>query len=233
MFRPSTASPAPVQPPAFNPRQVFRSLLPTVILPLALYQLLPSRGVPTVPALTATAVFPLGATVLDWVRTRRLNVVGVVVLVFIILGVATSLLSDDPRFFLIKESFATGAWALLCFGSLLLAPRPLLFYFSRQFVSGGDPQAAARFDALWQYPAFRFYQRIVTVVWGCAYLVEAILRLALSFLLPISLFLVASPLMGIGVTIALIAWTVSYGRRLARRRRGAELQPTADPLGDT
>jgi hypothetical protein len=206
--------------PRFRLRGMLVTYLPTLVLPVVLYQVLIGRGVATIPALTATAIFPLGSVLFDWARTRRLNVLGVLVLLFIVVGVVTSVLSGDPRFYLIKESFLTGTWALLCFGSLLL-PRPPRFYFARDFVSAGNPEAAARFDGLWAYPTFRCSQRLVTIVWGVAFLAEALLRLALSFILPVPVFLVVSPAVGTAVTIGLIAWSVAYGRRTAERGQAA------------
>jgi hypothetical protein len=72
----------------------------------------------------------------------------------------------------------------------------------------------------------------MTLVWGIGYLCEAAVRIALSFALPIPVFLIVSPVLSITVTMALISWTLAYARRSARR--GAEspaaMQGTA-PVG--
>ena len=60
----------------------------------------------------------------------------------------------------------------------------------------------------------------MTTVWGVAYVVEASIRVVLSFVLSIPVFLIFSPVMAFGVTIALITWTLAYARRSAQR--GAE-----------
>jgi hypothetical protein len=138
------------------------------------------------------------------------------------LGLLTTLISGSPRFFLIKESFLTGFFGLVFLGSLLLS-RPLSFYLGRQFVSGGDPSRAAWFEGLWQYPSFRSSQRLIALVWGVGLLSEALISLGLVFILPTPTFLVISPLMVMGVTVGLIIWTMSYGRRRgAAARREAE-----------
>ena len=104
----------------------------------------------------------------------------------------------------------------LCLISLL-APKPLMFYFGRQFAGAGDPVRIAAYEDLWQYPNFRNVQRNLTVVWGIGYVAEALVRVALTFVLPIPVFLIVSPLMALGVTIALITWTMAYARRASRR----------------
>ncbi len=219
--------------PAFSPpstRSLLRSLAPSLLInavfPYLLYQYLTDQQVTTVNALNATAVFPLAGIALGWLRTRRLDFIGVIVLIFIVLGLLTSLISGSPRLFLIKESFLTGLFGLVFLGSLLLA-RPLSFYLGRQFVSGGDPSRAAWFEGLWQYSSFRSTQRLIALVWGVGLLSEALIRVGLVFVLPIPAFLAISPLMSMVVTVGLIIWTMSYGRRRGvAARREAEKKRT-------
>ena len=208
--------------PAFNQpstRTLLRTLAPSLlinaVLPFVLYRYLTGHDVSTVSALSATAIFPVAGTALGWIRTRRLDMIGVISLFFIALGLATSFVSGSPLFFLVKESFLTGLFGLAYLASLLL-PRPLMFYLSRQFVSGSDPTRAAQFENRWQHqPSFRSRQRLITVVWGCVLIVEALIRLALAFILPIPLFLVVSPVIAYVVITGLIIWSISYARRHA------------------
>lgn len=201
-----------------------RGLLPSLVIngaaPFIAYQVFTSNGVGTLQALTWSAVFPVIGIVWGIARTRSADMIGLISLAFIVVGIMTSLISGDPRFILIKESLLTAVFGLLCLVSLVVLPRPLMFYFGRQFSSAGDPTRAAAFDAMWQYERFRSVNRNMTLVWGVGYLVEATARVALSFALPISLFLILSPVLAIGVTIALFSWTLSYARRSARE--GAE-----------
>ena len=209
--------------PASGQRMNARGLLPSLLVnagaPFVAYQVLTGNGTGSAQALTVSAVFPIFGIAWGFARTRRADMIGLVSLAFIVAGVATSLISGDPRFILIKESLLTGVFGLVCLVSLLL-PRPLMFYFGRQFAGGGDPARAAAFEAMWQYEAFRAVNRNMTVVWGVVYLLESSVRVVLSFVVPIPVFLVVSPILALGVTIALISWTMAYARRSARR--GAE-----------
>jgi len=199
------------------------SLLVNAVAPFAAYQVLTSLGVSSVPALASSAVFPVLGIGWSFARTRRPDIIGVVSLTFILVGVAASLLSGDPRFVLVKDSLMTGLFGLLCLGSLVVVPRPLMFYFGRQFSSAGDPARAAAFESMWQYPRFRAAIRLMTIVWGVGYVAEALVRVGLSFFLPIPVFLIISPLLAFGVTIGLISWTITYARTRTRRR-AAELR---------
>src|ERR1019366_2173522 len=90
----------------------FRAMLPDLVidgaLPAIAYQILSRHGVAAVPALTAGAIFPAANIIPKFVATRRLDLIGAIVLVFIAIGVASSLLSGSVIFILIKESFITG-----------------------------------------------------------------------------------------------------------------------------
>jgi len=202
------------------------SIVVSGVLPFIAYQVLTGRGVDSFHALVWTAVFPIAGVAWSWIRTRHLDGIGSISLIFIVLGLATSLISGDARFFLIKESFLTGLFGAVCLGSLLL-PRPLMFYLGRQFASGGDPARAAYFTSLWQYEQFRHSQRLITAVWGLGFVAEALVRVALTFVLAIPVFLVVSPIIAYGTTLALIAWTMTYARRAAKRGEEARVAQAA------
>lgn len=197
-------------------RAIFTSVVLYAALPYGLYQLLTSRGIPSTPALALTAVFPLVGTLYDWWRARRLDIIGAASLLTIVVGVGAGLFSNSPLFILARDSLLTGALSVACFVSLLLR-RPLMYYVSRQFVAASEPELAAHFDTLWAKPEFRRTMRLITVVWGVTYAAEAVLRVVLALTLPTATFLaVSSPLMLV-VTLAVVAWTVLYGRGARKR----------------
>jgi intracellular septation protein A len=200
--------------------QAVHGLFPTIalngVLPFLLYEALAKRGVAAAPALCAGAIFPVAGIAAEWVRTRRIAFMSAVSLVFIALGVAGSLISGDAHFTLLKESAFTGLTGLLFLGSLL-AKRPVMFVAGRQFMAHGDPERMAAWDRNWQYAGFRRAMRTMTAVWGVAYLIEALIRVGLVFLLSTSAFLIVSQVLIYGTTAALIAWTMRYGRTMRRR----------------
>jgi hypothetical protein len=205
-----------------------RSMLPSILLnavaPYILYQYLTAapRNVSVVTALSVTAIFPVIGIAFTWVRTRHLDALGAISLVFIVIGLLTNLLFQDPSIFLIKESFVTGALGLACLLSLVATPRPAMFYVGRYFASGGDKTRMLAYSNLWQYPSFRTTQRIITAVWGVAYLLEALIRVALVAILgtskeSVGKILAISPILLGAVTIAALAWTFWYVRYSIRK----------------
>lgn len=139
-------------------------------MPIVTFFLLTRYGVPTVLALVAGGLFPAINAGRSWVTSHKLQPLGIIVMSFIVLGTAVSLISYSVFFTQAKESFLTASFGFLCLGSLIGAKRPLLFYVVRQFLAGNDPVKLKWYDDSWQRPGARVAFRFVTLVWGIAYL---------------------------------------------------------------
>ena len=209
----------------------FLQMLPTLIvdvaMPIIAFNLLTHYRVSTLWALVAGGLFPALNNLRVWATSRRLEPLGIIVMTFLVIGTAASLISGSVFFALIKESFLTATFGFICFASLL-AERPLMFYINRQFVAGDDPVKLEWWNGLWQYPHFRAAQRTVTAVWGSVYLAEAVLRVVFALIMSPAEVVSISPIMAFGVTIALIAWTRRYMLALRDRRiREQQFSPSS------
>jgi len=182
-------------------------------LPYLTYLVLRSQGVGSVAALAAGAVFPAAFIVVRFLRQRRLDGFGVIVLAVIAVGVGLSLLSGDARFALVKESLLTGAIGLAMLGSLA-APRPLMYYCGRKFATDGSPEGLARWESYWVKSAmFRRSNRMMTVVWGAAFVVEAAVRIVAAYTLATSTAVAVSAIVPLAIIGLLMAWTIGYSKR--------------------
>jgi hypothetical protein len=146
----------------------------------------------------------------------------VVSVVALVGGVAATLVSHDPRFVLVKDSLVTGVFGAMFLGSLVVG-RPLAFVLGREFMTGGDPSKVAEWDARWTHPRFRAEYRRMSVRWGVGLLIEAGVRVALSFARPPALMLVVSPILVYG-TLGVLAGFSLYRRRALTRALQAEAQ---------
>ncbi len=191
---------------------VLNAIIPVLLYKLSKRYLSPSE----LTALVIATTFPLGKSIFDLVRRGQVDPVSIVVL----LGIATDgvalLFGGSARLLLVRESLFTGAFGLACFASLLL-PRPIMFYFGRHFVAGTDPQRQARFNAAWQLPEVRFCHRLITSVWGCAFVGELLFRIILIYHEPAATVLVISPVLIGTLTIVTMIWAFSYGHRVRVR----------------
>ena len=68
----------------------------------------------------------------------------------------------------------------------------------------------------------------MTAMWGVAFIADALIRVALTFILSTTVFLAISPLLFIGVFALTLALTMAYGKRA--QRRGEAQQDTTDTI---
>ncbi len=216
----------------FNSRGFTRSIVLNAAVPLALYYLAKnSLAASGFTALAIAAAFPLAGSLIGVVRARRLDLIAILALLGIAVSMIGIALGGDPRILLIRESFLTGALGISNFVSLLL-PRPLMFYFGRQFATGGDPVRIAEYDAQYQIPAARRVHRLITIVWGCVFTGEFILRVVMVYTLPIPVVIAISPFIFGGIVLGTITWTFAYIRRVRERAVARALAERATKLID-
>jgi hypothetical protein len=196
--------------------------------PLALYQVLRSAGHSTVVSLVLSGIFPAVGVLIKFTRSRRVDAIGVLVLVGIAVGTLVGLLSGNARLFLIEGSVPTAVFGIVCLASLR-SRRPLMYRFAIEFM-GEDSPRGREFESLWQYEQFRRVFRVITIVWGVAYLAEAAARVVIVELTSTGTALAISKVMPYVVAGLLFAWTFGYGRWSKRRgERAAAEAAAAEP----
>ncbi|HEX3468486.1 MAG TPA: VC0807 family protein [Candidatus Elarobacter sp.] len=203
--------------PKFGP--LFRTLLVSVVAPLVVAQVLLRNGMPAVEALAIAAVFPLAEALYGLVKARRFEPIAVLSLIAVVAGIGLAGFTGNAGFAVAKESIFTAVFGVVFLGSLA-APRPMIFVLGRQYASGDDPTVAAAWDERWAIPGVRRTVRLITLVWGCGFLIEAGLRVIVAFRLPATSSTIVSPLLGIVTFGLLIVWTLRTVR-LARQRAAA------------
>jgi hypothetical protein len=92
-----------------------------------------------------------------------------------------------------------------------------MFYFSRHFIAGTDPERQARFNASWRLSEVRFCHRLITTVWGTVFVGELAVRIVLIYTLSAALVLIISPILIGTLTIVTMIWAFGYGRRVRLR----------------
>ena len=159
------------------------------------------------------------ATLVSIARTRSLDGLALISLILIVLSLLGSLVSGSPRFHLVKEPVLTGVFGIACAVSLAL-PGPLAFFFGRQFATAGNPARVQIWNSYWVYPQFRRVQYTITAVWAAVLLLDAGVRVVLTFVLPVASIVWLSPLIFYAGLFALLMWMFSYIAR-ARARASA------------
>lgn len=207
--------------PSF-PRGVVRNLVVDMALPWIAVQFLTREwDIPIVSAIAIAALFPAASTVLTVLRQRRLNIIGAIVLVTLLGSVAMALVTQDARFALMRAVPGATLFGVACLASLA-ARRPVMFFLARQVTAGDDPVKLAAWNVRVEIAGFRRAMRVLTTVWGLAFLAKAALWAASALFLSPTLALLSGPAIGFGAFATLMAWTIAYARRGAARLAAAQ-----------
>lgn len=205
------------------PRGLLRNLAVDVALPWIAVQLLTRfEGFSIVAAIAIAALFPAASVVIGALRRRRVDYIGALVLTTLAGGVALSLATNDVHFALMRAVPGAAIFALACFTSLA-ARRPLMFFFARQVTAGDDPVKVAAWNARADIAGFRRAMRVLTLVWGLAFVAKAALWTACALWLSPTVALLSGPAIGFGAFGLLMFWTIAYARRGAARLAAAGL----------
>jgi len=200
-----------------NWRAIVAEGLVNVILPFVVYSYAkPKLG--DVNALLASMVPPLGWSVVEFVRKRRIDALSV----FIVVGIALSLLAfiggGSVRFLQLRENLVTGLIGLVFLVSALIG-KPLIFQLARAGMQRKSASEAQSFERLKDNAGFRRSMTIMTLVWGLGLIVQTAVACVLVFVMSIREYLIVSPILGYGTMGALALWTFWYGER--QKRLGA------------
>jgi len=168
-------------------------------------------------------VFPALGVAIGVIQHRRLDVVGAVVLAGIIVGTVVGLASHNARLVLVEGSVPTAVFGIACLGSLW-ARRPLMFSLAREF-TGPDTTRGQEMTRLWQYEGYRRVLRVITAVWGVAFLIEAALRVVIVYNTSAGTALAISKVTPFVFAAIMCAWTVAYGTR--QKRKGERMAAAA------
>jgi hypothetical protein len=190
-------------------RPVVAGLLVNVVVPLGLYYGLRGAGVAAVPALLVGAVLPAARTVWTAVRERRLDAVGVLVLVMMAVSVAMAAVTGDPRVLLARDSWGAAFFGLWLLGSLLTA-RPAVLALGAGVMPAD--RARAMLERWAGDPRLRADVVRVSALWGGAFLLDAAVRVWMAFALPVD----AVPGLSTALTVGLLAVAAVLSRRRVR-----------------
>ena len=194
----------------------FLGALIDAVAPLATYFVLHALGVSALGALILGSLVAILSTVINTVRRKRLDGVGVLVIVEIAASIALQFVMRDPRLLLIKPSFYSAIGAGYLFITAFYG-RPLTYQGVKAMAAKGGPERAAACERAWERSAaFRTAIRVSTIGWGIAFLADAVLRVILVYALPIERAVWLSNLPHLAAIVLLIGFSAFMGRTTKR-----------------
>lgn len=188
------------------------------VAPFVIYQLADAK-LGDVGALLASSVPPIGWSVIEFARNRRVDALSLLVVFGIVFSLLAMLGGGGAKFLQLRENLVTGAIGAIFLVSLVVR-RPLIFYLARAGMSRrSDAAGLAEFEQIRDAPLFRRTMAMMTLVWGFGLIARTAAACVMVFTLPIPTYLALHPVLGYASMGALGGWTFWYARRAQRRGR--------------
>jgi hypothetical protein len=198
-------------------------LLVNGVLPFVIYTLT-DKQLGDVGALIASSVPPIGWSIVQFVRSRTVDAVSVLVVTGIALSLVALWGGGGAKFLQLRENLVTGVIGLIFLGSVAVG-RPLIYYLARAGMRRqGQSGQLADFEGRRDSPLFKRTMRVMTLVWGLGLVARTALAAVLVFSVSIPTYLAIHPILGYATMGGLGGWTLFYARRqqaLGRARRAA------------
>lgn len=173
-----------------------------VVLPIAVYLLLVELDVAPAWALVGSAGVSVVALAVEWVRSRELSTLGLLILVQFVLGIAVAGITGNPRLVLLKDYVITVAIALAAAATLAL-PRPFIARVRRDLSPDRD-----HFDRRWtSQPLFRRAHYRLTVLWVIGLVGQAAVAAGIIYSTSLTTAVVATNVLTPATLLTLIALT--------------------------
>ncbi|MBB5977626.1 VC0807 family protein [Kribbella solani] len=174
-------------------------LIVDIGVPLALFYGLRALGASDLIALLAGIIPGLISSGISLVRERRTDLVGMAVILSMVGSSVVAVIGGDARLLLVRN-----AWISLPFAGITLwslrHPRPLCYTVTQAMM----PRRAAVMDELWETnPGFRHAWKWITIYWGIASIADAVIRVVLSYTLPISIVPATDPIITVLTIVVL------------------------------
>ncbi len=193
-------------------RKILLGYLVDIFGPLAAWWVTQRLGFSELWGLALGVVIAGVSTGVNTFKRRRVDAVGVLVLLEMAASIVLLFWLHSPRMLLIRPSFYSGIAALYLMGSAFAA-RPLSLEGSKPMATKGDPVRTVAWERAWEEsPQFRLAHRVLTFGSGVAFLADAVLRVVVVFRLPIDRAAWLSNLPHIAAGAILIVLWALFGR---------------------
>ena len=193
-----------------------------LVVPVAAYYLLRLLGSSVYAALLVSTLISAASAVVQLVRQRHLDGLATYMTVMLLGSLVIALVSGSEQFLLAKGAVLTGVTGIWFIASTWLAKRPLAYLFSRPLIEGrlGWP---GDWDGMWtRAPAFRRMWRVSSAIWGIGLLIDAAVRVWMSYRLPPDTVpALAQLLYGVTTVVLIVVTNVWYFACGIHRRSSA------------
>ncbi|MBM0275910.1 VC0807 family protein [Micromonospora tarensis] len=188
------------------------------VLPLVGYYALRAVGADVLAATLAAGAVPAAHAAVVAVRSRRVDVAGLVVVSLFVVGGALSVVTGNARLLYVKDGWLTGllgAWVLLS----LVMKRPFMLHLGTAIATAkvGDVGAAAWQQRWVDDAVFRHRLRLVSVVVGVVLMLDAVVRVAIASVIDLDEVATVTNVQYVVMLAGLLSWFFWYTARYGLR----------------
>ena len=214
---------------AVSQRKIFIGYAVDISGPLAAYWLTRKLGIPIFWGLALGSIIAVISTAVNSIRHRRIDAVGILVLLELITSIVLLFYLNDPRLLLIRPSIYTGIAAIYLMVNAF-SSQPISFQSSRAIATKGDPIRTAAFEQAWRdLPQFRRAHKMLTFGWGFASMVDSILRVVIVYRFPVDRAAWLSNLPHTAAIVVMLGVSALFGRWAGTLVDGVQQKLTAHP----
>jgi hypothetical protein len=194
----------------------FLGYLFDIVAPFAAYFIVGKFGAPAFWGLALGGVIAGTSTAINSIKRKKLDTIGILVIVELFASIIFLLVLRDPRLLLIRPSFYTGI-ASIYLAATAFAGRPLSYDGAKPMAAKDGPERLAAYERAWAESAeFRQTHNFVTWGFALALLVDSILRIVVVYKFPLNRAMWVSNIPHVAAIILIIASSALAGRRFSR-----------------
>jgi hypothetical protein len=139
-----------------------------------------------------------------------IDFIAAIALFEITINIAAIFIMPSIKWALVARSF-NGYVIGTAFLVSALIGRPVIYYISKQFTTGGDPVRVRGFDAVNKANGGRAF-RFATLVWAIGIYTQSTLNAVLALSLAPATYLLVSQIVNIMMNVTLIIWSIRFTR---------------------
>jgi intracellular septation protein A len=196
---------------------LFQHLFLEIALPLILYFTL-KGPLGELYATIISSIPNLLSTVWTIVIKRRFEPLPMILIFTFFIGLGLSLGYNDSRLKQIQGPIVTLGIGITFLTTLSLS-KPFIYYLSRPWITKNDLEKIKEFDLKWQNLEFRNTMKLVSIVWGTGFIIQAIVNLILVYTVNLDLEMILGNVLSFGTIGLLIVWSYFYRAKLIKEKR--------------
>jgi intracellular septation protein A len=186
----------------------FQHIFLEIALPLILYFTL-KDPLGQLYATIISSIPSLLSTLWTIIIKRRFEPLPIILVLSFFIGLGLSLGFKDAKLNQVQGPIVTSIIGI-SYIVTLGCKKPIIYYFSRPWMTKNDPEKIKEFDLSWESPNYRSAMKTVSIVWGLGFILQAAGTFVLIFTVNLDLVMILGHVLLFGTIGILIIWSAIY-----------------------